>query len=153
MTEQLLDLAQACDLLEVSPATLRRHLRRHRVAPALVGRGPGGKHLYRVGDIEGLREQMNGHAYALSEHEHAEPTQVITQDHALSSHDHALLSQAIASLAARAEAADQRADRAEAARDALLTRALVAELELARVRPLTPLPDPPAGNRRRWWGG
>jgi hypothetical protein len=70
----------------------------------------------------------------------------------------ALLGQAIAALAARAEAADQRADAERIRADALageLRRErdarLAAEWEAARLRPLTALPDPPVVRRRRWW--
>jgi hypothetical protein len=50
-----------------------------------------------------------------------------------------------------AERLQEVTDAARSEHDELLARALAAEWEAARLRPLTVLPDPPVVRRRRWW--
>jgi hypothetical protein len=156
MTDQLLDLEQACARLATSPATFRRWLRVYRVQPAVVGRGPGGKNRYRAADIDRLGSQVSTHEQPLTDHEQPVIDQISTHERALialerPASDQTIALEAVRGLVAEMAAMRHERDRLRHEHDELLARALAAEWEAARLRPLTVLPDPPPVKRRRWW--
>ena len=125
MTDHLIDLEQARERLGVSRETVRRRIRRHKVKAALLGSGPGGKHLYRVADIDRLRDQMPDHAYAMPDQDRTgEPNdsgaplsdQVSVQDSALTVQGEQVAIEAMRALVAQLAILQEREVRHEAER-------------------------------------
>jgi hypothetical protein len=78
---------EACSLTGWSVSSFRRHARDQRMRPSVIGRGPGGKHLYRRSEVLALRDRVAGRAYIRPVPDEEVPADLTGQ---VSSHDRAL---------------------------------------------------------------
>jgi hypothetical protein len=158
--QSLFTTEEACEILGWSVSTFRRKVRSAGIRPVIIGMGPGGKHQYSREDVQNLvRGLTQGFPDSAPNTGQPENALAPSDDGGLS--DQSLVTQpasdqTIALEAVRGLVAEMAAMRAERDRlrhehDELLARALAAEWEAARLRPLTALPEEPAPTKRRWW--
>jgi excisionase family DNA binding protein len=138
---------EVADRLGVSVRTLQRLLRRHAIRRDGTTGGQIRHNLYSAATVDYLRQQVadgtDGQPETTTDSQDDTPDDLTRTD----SHGATALLALVAEMAAmRAER-----DRLRHEHDELLARALAAEWEAARLRPLTVLPDPPAPAKRRWW--
>ena len=146
-TTALLTTEDVADQLGVSVRTLQRLLKRYDIRHDRVTSGQARHKLYTASTVTYLRQQR-GAAPDATDDAPSDSQHDTTDDLATTAgHGAAALLSLVEEMAAMREERDTLRHE----RDALLERALVAEWEAARWRPLTPVPDPPPAPRRRWW--